>query len=147
MKDIRQIKVISQAFDNEKEKFLSELVKVNDVINKKLAVIKKMHFYLEEYNNADRLKISRSVPVLNQNLDAFTAKIKGVIRSEENEIKKMQQIRETLLASIGEVDKKIQLMNIFENRHNVEVSRKDDKNAQRAMDDVMLNKVTRNENE
>lgn len=136
MRDIRQIQLISKALIKEKEKNLHELAKINLSIEKKIATITKMEIYQKEYANSENLTLSRCVPALNKNLYLFSKTIADVIYQAEIEVINMKKIRASLLSSIEEIDNKINLMNVFDDRIKREAQTKADKLEQTGLDDL-----------
>jgi flagellar biosynthesis chaperone FliJ len=140
MKNIRQIQTISGALHLERQRFMSELIKANLQIQKKLTVIAKIVSYQEEYTNGKSLQISRAVPALHKNLSEFSKNITKLIAAEEIEINKLALISKALSERIRNIDRKIELMSIFENRIHKETHDRNESNDQRLTDDMVTRK-------
>src|SRR5690348_106206 len=105
MQDIRQIKIINQSLNKEREKYLFELTKVNASIAKKVETINKMLAYHDEYYKSENLKLTHTTPALNKNLDLFAKKIKVVVKQAEDDVKRMNTAKETILSKLEAIDK------------------------------------------
>jgi len=137
MKDINQIKLLVDAFTKKKDKYMLELSKINNQISSKESMIEKMKFYKNEYINGDKLIISKSIPGLNKNIDLFVDKIDVVIKQSESEVLESKKIKNKLLETINNYDKKINLMNHFEEKVLIDLKIKEDKYDQLTVDNLV----------
>lgn len=147
MKDINQVRIILKALINEKSKFLFELAKLDSLIQKKTIGLKQMLNYQQEYQSEKNFQLTRLTPILHKNLNSFTKKISDIIFHEDNEIKRLNDIRSTLLKKINELSQKIKVMSSFEAQIKIEDLMHIEKNEQSMIDDLSAIKFTRDENE
>lgn len=136
MKNIQQIKLIHDALLKEKEKYSFELTKVNNSIEKKSYSILRMLSYRKDYFNPNNLKLTHATPALNKNFYSFAKKIDEVLKQAEDDLAKMKAARESIFQKINEINKKIDLMDLFENRLKNEAESKADKLEQLMLDDI-----------
>jgi len=147
MKDIRQIKIIKTQLEKQRDHYLFEKIKLTDSIDKKYILIEKMLSYQSEYASSSGLSLSRSVPALVKNLYSFSNKISDVITQAENEIANMQKIKKSIMQSVNDLDNKIKLMSLFEEREMAEINRKEEQAEQVALDNITTIKFTRSQHE
>lgn len=147
MKDIRQIKLIAGSLQKQKDKYVFELAKVNKNIENKILLVNKMIAYQKDYFNVENLKLSRTIPGLNNNIDRFVNKIESVIEQTRQEISQLKRIRESLLGTIQQFDKKLDLMDIFEDKSKKALKMKDDRNEQKLADDIVATIELRREDD
>ncbi len=145
MKNLHQIQLIQTALTKEKEKYLHELEIVSKNIEKKMMTISRMVVYQNEYINIDNLKLSKSIPSLTKNLYAFSGKIADLIQQAEIEVVHMQKTKKTILRSIEQVDNKVKLMNVFEEKAKRELFLKMEIQEQTLADDLASIKYARGE--
>lgn len=136
MKDLRQIQVIQQALTKQKEKVLSLVARINDMINKKQDAIKKMLSYQNDYASSDRFNLTKSIPVLNKNLDSFHKKLNQIILMEESEINELEKKREERFREIEKIDQKMSLMTQFETNKKQEIEYENERSNQKMIDDL-----------
>lgn len=122
MKNLQQIKVIHTALNKEKDKILSEVGKINILIKNKKESIKKILSYQGEYADEKKFLLSKSIPILNKNLNTFKGKLNNIILNEENEIEKLIKIRAEKFIKIEEIDRKLELMDGFKVRREGELA-------------------------
>ena len=144
---MRQIKLITNSLIKEKEKYLYELSKLNTTITNKISTIDKMKSYQNDYLNSYNLNLSKSIPGLNMNINLFVKKIDMVIDQAKFEVNTLQQIRESLLVTIDNINKKIDMMSIFESKQQVEMRVKEEKQEQIMLDDMSMTMDIRREDE
>lgn len=147
MQDLRQIQLLGTVFTKERDKYLTELEKINKTIANKLALINKMSGYLDDYSNQDTLKISRSVSSLTKNILLFSRKISLVISQTEVEIDRLKKAREGVIAKIEASEKKIDLMAVFEDQVKQKMRVRSEKIEQTTLDDLSVTKSMREEND
>lgn len=147
MKNIHQIQLIKQALVKDKKKYSFELSKIINSIEKKSYSILRMVSYQKEYSNSKNLQLTRRTPALNKNLSAFSNKISDVIIQAETELKNMQNTRDSILHTIAEINKKIDLMDVFEDRSNQLALKKQEKIEQTMLDDLVSTKHLRDDYE
>lgn len=147
MQDLRQIQLLGTVFTKERDKYLTELEKINKTIANKLALINKMSGYLDDYSNQDTLKISRSVSSLTKNILLFSRKISLVISQTEVEIDRLKKTREGVVAKIEASEKKIDLMAVFEDQVKQKMRVRSEKIEQTTLDDLAVTKSMREEND
>ena len=136
MKKMHQIKLIHAALERDHKRYLQELAKMNLLIAKKTATIQKMQSYKKDYARDSNLTLTKSVPGLYKNLDAFIQKIDDVIKLEELEMAKVERMRASILQSLSKLDQKIKLMDIFSNRVVTEELFQENKLEQAMLDDL-----------
>ena len=136
MENIKNIQIIKKSFDQERKKYLYEITKVNNLIAKREATIRKISAYQNEYTNKDNLVLSRTIPTLSRNIDLFTGKIADIIEIEKIEIQKLERMKVSMVTKIGNIDHKIKLMNHFEERAKLEKAVQVEKSDQRELDDL-----------
>ncbi len=100
MKNIAQIKVINNALGKERDKFMSELVKVNAYLETKMTTLKKFTDYLREYSESESYSLSRSVPALSRNMNSFSLRLQQIIMAEEKEIEKLVNLKNEKIKNI-----------------------------------------------
>lgn len=122
MKNLQQIKVIHAALNKEKDKILSEVDKINVLIKNKKESIKKILSYQGEYSDEKKFILSKSIPILNKNLNTFKGKLNTIILNEENEIEKLVKIRAEKFSEIEKIDRKLELMDGFKERREGELA-------------------------
>lgn len=137
MNDMRQIQVIIKAFTKEKEKYLFELSKINLAIERKSDSIQKMLAYKKDYFNDNNLTVSKAIPALIKNFHSFMKKIDIAIKQADDDLVILKRAKQALLDRIGEIDKKLELMNLFADRIKAEMILKEEKSEQSMMDDVV----------
>lgn len=147
MKNIRQIQTISGALHHERQRFMSEFIKTNLLIQKKLSIIAKIISYQDEYANGKSLQVSRVVPVLHKNLHEFSKNITKLIAAEEIEINKLSVISKALSERLRNIDRKIELMSLFENRAHKEKHDREETNDQRLADEISTHKSAEKDHE
>lgn len=136
MKNEAQIKLIHKTLTSEKEGFVFELSKLNKVINQKTATIQKMLSYQREYLYGDHLKLSQTNPTLSRNLHLFTKQIDDVVKQAQTELDSIKLTQSYLIKRIEEIDKKIELMNVFNKRINDTKVANENRAEQRLLDDL-----------
>lgn len=136
MDNLRQISVVSQSFQEERKTFLIELVKVNGLIAKKKQTIERIFLYQKEYKDFNNYKLTRETPALYKNLHLFEKQIDNLIFNERNEIKRLEQIRGSIIEKIENLDQKIRLMKQFKDRTIKANLEKADKVEQFMIDDL-----------
>lgn len=136
MKNARQIQLIHKTLTKEKDGFLFELGKLNKTINNKLASIQRMIAYEKEYLQGDNLKLSKTKPALSKNLQSFTKQINDVVKQAQYELDTMHKTQTFLHKQIEEIDKKIELMKVFNDRIKVNLVTKANKAEQTLLDDL-----------
>lgn len=147
MKNIDQVKTIHSALTKEKEKLMSDLLRLNLNINKKMESVKKILAYYQDYSQGNHLSLSRSVPALNRNLDFFSNRMLEIIRMEENEIANLVKHRGSKLNEIEAIENKIRLMNHFADTIQSEMIQKSENLEQMTIDDLSVVKQTRERHE
>lgn len=145
MKDIKQIHTIHAALSKEKEKFMAELAKINQMIDNKLLNIQRMTIYQKEYGNTEYLKLSKVIPSLSKNLEAFSGKISDMIQQGEKDVDMLKNSRKTILQTIEKIDNKIRLMDLFADKARIETMLLSERREQVTMDDLASLKHVRGE--
>ena len=138
MQSIQQVQLIHNALISERKRFLIELGKVNRFLNKRLSTIEKMISYQSEYSDNNNLKMSRSVPTLHQNLEMFSKKIAKLVSHEELEVKKLENIKESIIDKITNLDQKIKLMANFRDKALMNELLQNDKMEQVMLDELAV---------
>ncbi|MHB1948804.1 MAG: flagellar FliJ family protein [Gammaproteobacteria bacterium] len=136
MKNEAQVKMIHKNLMSEKDGFLFELSKINKVINQKMATIQKMLSYQHEYLYGDHLKLSKTNPTLSKNLHLFTKQIDDVVKQAQMELDSIKSTQSYLLKKIADINKKIELMNVFHKRINDAKVDKEKRAEQSLLDDL-----------
>lgn len=136
MSDIKQIKTIAKKLNKEKEKYLSELMRLNLSITNKKNMVIKIQSYQHEYVNSNNLTLSKSIPALNKNIGLFVRKMEIIRSQAQLEIDSLVKIRDKMLETIGNIDRKIDLMNKFESKYLVELNKNLEKQEQTMIDDI-----------
>jgi flagellar biosynthesis chaperone FliJ len=136
MENLKNIKIIKKSYDLDRQKFVYEIHKVNNLIARREATIQKITSYKKEYTNDDNLQLSKSIPVLSKNIDLFTAKIDAIIDAEKVEIEKLHRIKSSIMTKIVSLDDKIKLMGHFEDKANATKALKMEKADQTSLDDL-----------
>jgi|GEM_PF-3535962 len=147
MKDMRQIKILENSIKCEKKKYLSELSKINSKINTKQSLIKKMQSYQFDYLNSNNFNLSKSMPGLHGNMRMFIKKIDNVINHTESEIIMLEKMKLSLLDTIGNLDKKLNLMLSFEEKLNADSALKELRSEQLMIDSIAATRNKRREHE
>lgn len=147
MRSLRQIKVINQALDKERERYLRELGMIVKTIEKKQSLIQRMADYRREYFADGNLMLTKAVPTLNKNLDLFDKKMEAIIQQTESEVLQFQKSKEAVMQKITTIDSKIQLMELFKIRIHQKTLVRADKQEQRMLDDLSTIKNVRDDNE
>ncbi|MEO8400366.1 MAG: hypothetical protein ABI597_01045 [Gammaproteobacteria bacterium] len=147
MNNSRQIALISTMLGKERECYLFELSKVISFMEKKIATIKKMISYQNDYYTSEHLQLSRSVPALNKNLNAFSRKMTDVIQQAEQELVQLQKNKDKILSSIEDVDNKIRLMNLFADRVKLQAMLQTERREQSEQDELTSRERLRGEHE
>lgn len=147
MKNIHQVQLIKEALTKEKKKHSLELTKINNSIEKKSYSILRMVAYQKDYANSNNLQLTHSTPALSKNLSAFSKKINDVIKQAEVELNQMKNIRDSILHIVSELDKKIDLMEVFEQRSKVIELNRLEKTEQNMLDDIVSTNHLRNDYE
>lgn len=147
MKNLHQVQLLSKVFHNEKQKYLSELVKINKFIDKKIASINKIIAYQQEYAQGKSLKISKSIPALYNNFILFLMKLQKLIHIEEQEIEKLNKDRQVILEKFANVEQKMKIMLQFEEKIQQQNLYKAEKREQLMLDDLSANKFSRGDYE
>lgn len=137
MKDLKQIKLISESLENEKKKYLNELMKITSAIENKLLMIQKMVDYKSDYFSDNNFKISKSVPGLNKNINLFVKKIDDVVQKTYAEIENLKKMRTSLLETVAKIDQKLDVMTIFEGKSREEIRQREEKQEQLVTDDIV----------
>lgn len=143
MKNLKQVEMIRNVLDKEREKLLLELSKINIYLNKKVSALQKVLAYQKEYAEGKHLNNTRSIPMLSKNLDTFSNKIKTIIINEEKEIEKLVHGQKKKLQEIESVDSKVRLMSVFSESIISEMLLKMEHIEQSSMDDLSANKKSR----
>jgi len=146
MKNIAQIKVINNALGKERDKFMSELVKVNAYLENKMATLKKFTD-LREYAESESFSLSRSVPALSRNMNSFSQRLQEIILAEEKEVEKLVKLKNEKIKNIEEVDRKMKAMDHFEATAVAEQREKFEKTEQSSIDELNSIKHTRGDYE
>lgn len=136
MKNEGQINIINKSLQFERDKMLQELNRINIYLSRKIASMKKILSYRDEYTKGNKLKISRSVPALLCNLESFTSRIHSLLREEENEIEKAKGMQRTVIGKIEKLDQKIKLMNGYRAEIKYAAMMEKEKIEQRLSDDL-----------
>lgn len=147
MKDIRQIKLINQKLEQQKFNYQIDLTKTNKLIEKKTISHNRMLSYRNDYINSEKLQITRIMPNLNININLFIKKINNVIYITEVEIDKLKEEKKIIEDKLAEVDKKIDLMSMFENNIKKIIKIQQEQSEQSALDDMVANDDFRREHE
>lgn len=116
MENIQQIQTINQALNKEKDKWLFELSKIAQLVDKKQLLVTKMLSYQKEYDKKDKLEFSKSNPLLHKNFDLFYKKMLEALFKAESELETLLRSKSNIIAKIQQVDQKIKVMEIFESR-------------------------------
>jgi hypothetical protein len=111
---MRQVQTINDVLHMERQRCLSELIKTNIQIQQKLTILKKILFYQASYHNQALLKTGQAVAVEQYNLQLIFKKITQLIIGVETEITRLSVVSRALSDRIGNIDRKIQLTNMFE---------------------------------
>lgn len=143
MNNDRQILLINKALRTQRDSCLSELSKINRFIEKKLANIKKIMLYQNEYSSNDNLKLSKTIPALHKNFNLFNKKIDKVIEIEEIEIEKLKKTQKSMLDKIEELNQKIKVMNQFKERSDLQKRMESEKKEQKFLDELTSTKQSR----
>ncbi len=143
MNNDRQILLINKALRSQRDSFLSELTKINRFIEKKLANIKKIMLYQNEYSSNDNLKLSKTIPALHKNFNLFNKKIDKVIEIEEIEIENLKKTQKTMLDKIEELNQKIKVMNQFKEKSDLQKRMESEKKEQKYLDELTSTKHIR----
>lgn len=143
MDNIKQIQVVSKALNKEKDKFLFELARTLNLIEKKHSLIKKMSDYLKDYFDESNLQKSKLVPTLAKNLNSFSLQIENVIAQTEGEIVRLKRSSEVLMSKVQRIDQKINVMDVFANRIKSAKLYKAEKLEQSSIDDISSTKHLR----
>ncbi len=147
MKNIAQIKVINNALSKERDRFMSELVKVNAYLENKMTTLKKFTDYLREYADSESFSLSRSVPALSRNMNSFSQRIQEIIMAEEKEVEKLVKLKNEKIKNIEELDRKMKAMDHFEATAMTEKREKSEKSEQSNIDELNSIKHTRGDYE
>jgi flagellar biosynthesis chaperone FliJ len=147
MQSIQQVQMIHNALQSERKRFLAELGKVNRYLNKRLGTIEKILSYQHEYSDTNNLKMSRAVPTLHQNLELFSKKIAKLVQNEEFEVKKLENIKESIIDKITNLDQKIKLMANFRDKALMNELLTSDKWEQTMLDDLSVSRRYRTLND
>jgi len=147
MKNIAQIKVINNALNKEREKFLFELARINLFIENKLNTLRKFMDYMRDYTEGESFNLSRSIPSLNRNLNSFSTKIQQIILMEEKEIERLLYLKGQKLKNIAEIEQKIKVMDHFEDVAITERHVRMENHEQSSMDELNSIKHTRGDYE
>lgn len=143
MQDLHQIEVIKKALEKERERYIFDLAKQNEMIAKKVHLTQKMSSYLSEYTNDKNFKMSKSIPSLYINLNSFSHQIEDVIEKTEIEITHLKKSTMILFGKIEKIDQKIKLMDVFSDRIVQAKILKNEKREQLALDDLAAIKQIR----
>ncbi len=147
MRDIRQIKVIQQSLERQKAIIQTDLTRINQFLAQKRESLQRLITYLHEYMDAKEVRISHRVPALHQNRIQFTLKIEKIIHSEENEIKKIIIIQQAKLQQLRVLEQKLQTMNHFLAKIQLENMQAANRQDQLRNDDLAALKLMRGEDE
>lgn len=147
MNDIKQIRLIIGSLQKDKERYLRELSAFNSAIFNKESMIAKMQDYQNDYLNNYNLKLSKSIPGLHQNITMFVKKIALVISQAEQEVCAIDNMKKQTLTRLQDIDKKIELMKVFEEKQLITLKKEEDKQEQAALDDLASNMDKREEYE
>lgn len=148
MKNIRQIEIINRVLENKRKKHLLEISRLNRFIDTKLGNIKKILSYQSEYTDEARLKLTRTVPSLSNNLESFTQKMTDIINTEQIEIQKLNDNKRSIMAELEKIDGKISVVKNFEKQVKLEKQQKIEQIEQLLIDDLSSTKKSRgNDNE
>lgn len=110
MEQINQYQNIIDAFKLKKDTLLSDITRVNTLINKRVESLGRIKSYQNEYVVGEKLALSKSIPSLTRNLNSFTSKLQEIVHLEEIEIGKLESLRESKLVELGKIDEKISLL-------------------------------------
>lgn len=111
MKNTSQYQSIIDNLGLKKNAILSEITRVSMNINKRQESLTRIKSYQNEYVGTDKLPITKSIPTLSRNLDSFTNKLQEIVLLEENEIAKLEYLRDTKLNELSKIEEKINLLN------------------------------------
>jgi flagellar biosynthesis chaperone FliJ len=137
MKDNKQISIIITALDKQRERYLSELARINLIIKNKEILIKKMHLYINEYQRNDQLNLSKSIPIFFNNFNMFIHKIENVIAQTHTEVNQHLLMRKNAIEQIKILENKIKIMSIFSQRIIEEKLLQMEKSEQLTLDDIV----------
>jgi len=147
MENKQQLQSIHAALKKEKERWIFELTKLISIIEKKQYLIEKMLAYQKDYDQKDKLEISRSNPMLLKNLDLFYTKMLDALFKAEYELEKLNESKNLLLGKINSIDQKMKVMEIFEERITENEKLANDRREQHISSDLTINKYSRGEHE
>lgn len=106
-----------------------------------------MQSYQFDYLNSNNFNLSKSMPGLHGNMRMFIKKIDNVINHTESEITMLEKMKLSLLDTIGNLDKKLNLMLSFEEKLNAESALKELRNEQLMIDSIAATSNKRREHE
>lgn len=110
MEQINQYQNIIEAFKLKKDTLLTDITRVNTLINKRVESLGRIKSYQNEYVVGEKLALSKAVPTLTRNLNSFTNKLQEIVLLEEVEIGKLESLRESKLNELGKIEEKIILL-------------------------------------
>jgi hypothetical protein len=143
MENIKQIKTIFDALSKEKEKWLFEFTKVSVAADKKRLLVEKMLSYQREYDKKDKLELSKSNPLLHKNFDLFYKKMLEALFKAENELEALNRSKATIITKVQQIDQKIKVMEIFQERVELNKKMANEQIEQTLMSDLTINKLFR----
>lgn len=136
MNDLKQIRVLIEALTKQKDKYLNELTRLNANINVKNSMIEKMQSYRSNYLNNCELKNNQTSPMLYKNSNLFIIKIDQAIEHTQKELHSLNKIKISLFETIDKVNKKIEVINVFDAKTKKDLKEKEDKREQVVLDDI-----------
>jgi flagellar export protein FliJ len=143
MKNIRHLKIIKRFLLHEKDKYLSELAKVQAMITKKSNSIEKISAYRQEYDKKNNLLLSRVIPALSLNLEFFINEINTMIEKDKNELYKLRVIQSTIINKNEKINNQLAYIEKCEARHQKNKNLSEAQETQKIMDDLIANRLTR----
>lgn len=147
MKDLKQIKSVIMALEKDRERRLGEILRINAYIKKKMDMVTKMENYQKDYESGQQFDVTKSIPTLHKNLNAFINKIRTIIKAEEVEIEKLNQHKKVKLDELQKLDQKIQMIEHFKETAKQEKIMKSEVSEQLVLDDLSSIKHSRGDNE
>ena len=116
MNNMHSVKSRFDVLRHEKQRLVAELVKAHGQIQFKLSTIKKLFLYQASFSSQTMLK-TRGVSIINQrHLQLLAKKIIHLIIFEETEVTKLALISCALAERIQNVERKMQLTEMFAHR-------------------------------
>jgi predicted proteasome-type protease len=116
MNTMRQPQTMCDILHRDRQRLLTELIKANLQIQTKIITFKKLFLYQANCNAQTMLQGAGSNYMAQHNLQVITKKITHLMIYEETEISKLALVTWALSERIRNIDRKIQLMGMFEVR-------------------------------